>query len=720
MLLNEEVSSKARANPVQAIRNWRFPLKWYRRLTLASAVSIWLLIVLGGLVRVSESGTGCGASWPLCHGRLLPNFEIHEMIEWTHRLVGFVLGWLMVLTIAVTLLWYRRPRRLMVMALLLGVSYVAQAILGGLTVLFNAGHTWSAFHMGNSMILMAAVVLLAIFARTHARNKSELSIKDKSKVGSMKSESFPNNRLPTTDYLVFSNNQQLTTNNFGATRNFLSVLKWLALATVVWTYVAMFTGSWVIGSDATVACPSWPQCSPTSLLPQTGQQWINFGHRLSVGLSDVALLFMGVAIWLTRRHDKRLMTSVHALGLLYVSQVFVGAFTIWTNASPVAKGTHLALAAATWAALIVMTTFLWMGESQAKPEDDSPDKGEPQNQDEFGSTELVEALQTSATGVPQLATHNSQLATQKFSPTTDYRLPTTLKAKILLYIGLMRPHVIPLLVVPTVASMLIAAVHQPTERNLLELIWWVTLGGVLATGGAHAINQYIDRDIDAKMRRTKRRAVVSGKISPRNALIFGIGISAIAVLELLVMVNIQAAALALSGNLFYVFVYSLWLKRSTAQNIVIGGAAGAVPPLVGWAAVTGGLDLPALLFFAIIFFWTPAHFWALALVRQEDYAAAGIPMLPVVKGEKFTRQNILLYAVLLFAVTLLPFMLNALSWIYLVAAAGLGAVFVEKAFRLLCNFSQSRAMRLFKYSNTYLAVLYLMMVIDRLVAMTGN
>jgi protoheme IX farnesyltransferase len=285
------------------------------------------------------------------------------------------------------------------------------------------------------------------------------------------------------------------------------------------------------------------------------------------------------------------------------------------------------------------------------------------------------------------------------------------------YFGLMKPRIIPLLLVPTVASMLIAAAQQPPDRPLLGLILLTMLGGTLATGGAHAINQYLDRDLDARMRRTRARAVVTGRVPPRNALRFGIVLSALAFVQLALTVNLPAALLAISGNLFYVFVYTLWLKRTSTQNIVIGGAAGAVPPLVGWAAVTGGVGLPALLFFAIIFFWTPAHFWALALVRQEEYRAAGIPMLPVVRGEAATRRGIRNYAAVLLVVTLLPFLMKALGLVYLVTAAGLGIVFLVRASELVRRGSTARAWELFKFSNTYLALLYLAMVVDRMLAL---
>ncbi len=290
------------------------------------------------------------------------------------------------------------------------------------------------------------------------------------------------------------------------------------------------------------------------------------------------------------------------------------------------------------------------------------------------------------------------------------------KSKIQNYIELLRPDVIPLLIVPTIGSILIAATQNPPKRDLLELIFRTTLNGTLATGGAHAINQYLERGIDARMRRTRRRVVVTGKISPKQALNFGFGLTIISTILFMVTVNLTTAVLSLGGNFFYVFVYTTWLKRRTTQNIVIGGAAGAVPPLVGWATVTDGIGLPALLFFAIIFFWTPAHFWALALVRQEDYQEADVPMLPVVKGEAFTRQQILLYTLLLTMVTMLPFLLNALGYLYLATALVLGGLFVMKAFKLLKGGPgwKMQAYMLFKFSNTYLAALYLAMAIDQL------
>jgi len=469
--------------------------------------------------------------------------------------------------------------------------------------------------------------------------------------------------------------------------------RYLAIATLVATYAAMLTGSAVVGAGADLACPSWPQCSAANLLPTTYDAWINFGHRLAVGMSDVLMLVLTLAVWRFYRRERRLRIAAHLLALLYVSQVFLGAFTVWLGAPEALRGAHLALAAATWSALVVLATLIWVGERA--------DEGHRTKDDRRSRT--VRKL----FGQPELA-----------SSSADDRRHTFYVSSIRLYFSLIKPRVIPLLLVPTVAAMLMAAVQHPPPGSLPLLILFTMLGGTLATGGAHSINQYLDRDIDAKMRRTRQRPVVTHRIPPRHALIMGIALTVVAFLQLWLTVNVVAALLALGGNLFYVFVYTLWLKRTSVQNIVIGGAAGAVPPLVGWAAVTGRVDIPALLLFAIIFFWTPAHFWALALVRQEDYRMAEVPMLPVVRGEAYTRASILRYSVLLVVASLLPIATHSLSWLYLAAALALGVVFVARALQLVRGASTAKAWGLFTYSNIYLALLYAAMVLDRVIALS--
>jgi len=246
-------------------------------------------------------------------------------------------------------------------------------------------------------------------------------------------------------------------------------------------------------------------------------------------------------------------------------------------------------------------------------------------------------------------------------------------------------------------------------------VLWTMLGGYLAAGGAGAINHYVDRDRDARMARTRGRPLVAGRIEPRHGLLFGIALGALATIQLALTVNALAAGLALTGLLGYVFVYTVWLKPLTPQNIVIGGAAGAVPPLVGWAAATGGLAIEALYPFGIVFLWTPPHFWALSLLIKDDYARTGVPMLPVVKGEAATRRQIVAYTVVLVAFTLLPVATGFLGGLYAVSAAILGAGFTVLAVRLLRRADRAAALRLYLSSLAYLALLFCAMAVDRLV-----
>lgn len=279
------------------------------------------------------------------------------------------------------------------------------------------------------------------------------------------------------------------------------------------------------------------------------------------------------------------------------------------------------------------------------------------------------------------------------------------------YINLMKPHVTILLLGTTVAAMAIADRGFPS----LGLVLATLLGGAMAAGSANSLNCYIDRDIDQIMGRTQRRSLPAGKVSARNALIFGIalGIGSFAVLT--IFVNLLSAGLALGAILFYVIIYTMGLKRTSAQNIVIGGAAGAVPVLVGWAAVTNSVTLSAIWLFAIIFYWTPPHFWALSLLIQKDYEKANIPMLPVVMGERETQKQILLYSFLLMGTTLVLFAMHAMGYIYLVGAIGLGGILIYMAIRLVLDKTKKWARTLFWYSNCYLAAIFAVMVVDRVI-----
>ena len=277
------------------------------------------------------------------------------------------------------------------------------------------------------------------------------------------------------------------------------------------------------------------------------------------------------------------------------------------------------------------------------------------------------------------------------------------------YISLTKPKVMALLLFTTLAAMLIAQGGFPP----LSLIAWTMLGGALAAGASGALNMYFDRDIDAVMSRTRARPIPSGRVAPMHALFFGMALALASFATFTTMVNVLAAMLAMFGILFYVGVYTLWLKRTSVQNIVIGGAAGAVPPLVGWAAVTNHIGLTALLLFLIVFVWTPPHFWALALIAKGEYAKVGVPMMPVVRGDAATKRQIVAYSIALVLVTLALTPLHVAGPVYLIAALGLDAVFLYYALRLERSGSVAAERALYRYSMLYLALLFTAMVIDR-------
>jgi protoheme IX farnesyltransferase len=256
----------------------------------------------------------------------------------------------------------------------------------------------------------------------------------------------------------------------------------------------------------------------------------------------------------------------------------------------------------------------------------------------------------------------------------------------------------------------------------VRVTFWTLIGGTLAAGAANAINQYLDRDIDERMVRTRRRPLPAHQVTPERAMVFGITLAAISVALMAAFVNLVAAFLTLLAIAFYVFVYTILLKRSTPQNIVIGGAAGALPPVIGWAAVTGNVGLPALMLFLVVFYWTPPHFWALALRIRTDYASAGVPMLPVVRGIAETGRQIALYTVLLVAISLVFAVVAQMGLVYLGAAVILGAIFLWRAFRLwregsAPEASTAQAIRLYRFSISYLTLLFLAVAVDSVVAL---
>ena len=437
-------------------------------------------------------------------------------------------------------------------------------------------------------------------------------------------------------------------------------------ATALAIYVVLLSGSYVTGQGAGPACSGWPLCNGKIIPGSDKLSDIHALHRLIV--AAVAVLVI-VLVWkglTTQRHNRPLLLAVLAAGAAYAAQVLVGASQIWLNHIPQARVAHLGTGALVWGTLVVATAIAYHNVRQAR-------------------------LDRSAGGRDE----------------TPTRVKT--KAAIGAYIGLTKPRIIELLLVTTVPAMVLAAQGMPHPLLILGTL----IGGALTAGGANAINCYIDRDIDQVMKRTSHRSLPTQRVAPERALLFGIVIGGTGFLWLAILVNILSAVLAVSAILFYVFIYTLWLKRSTTQNIVIGGAAGAIPPLVGWAAVTGRVDLPALVLFAIIFIWTPPHFWALALRYRADYAAAGVPMLPVVAGEEATRRQIFWYTLALVASTIMLYVTGGAGVVYLAVATLLGAAFIRMAWQLLRSREAFPVMRLFHYSITYLTALFGAMILDQ-------
>jgi heme o synthase len=284
-------------------------------------------------------------------------------------------------------------------------------------------------------------------------------------------------------------------------------------------------------------------------------------------------------------------------------------------------------------------------------------------------------------------------------------------ARLKAYVALTKPRIIELLLITTVPTMVVAARGLPP----LWLVVATVVGGTFAAGGANAINKYVDRDNDALMKRTEKRPLVTGEVTPRAALVFAIALEVVAFVELWTLVNLLSAVLAVGATLFYVFVYTLWLKRTSSNNIVIGGAAGAVPVLIGWSAVTNGLGLAPLVLFAVIFVWTPPHFWALAIKYKDDYTAASVPMLPSVASFAKVARQIVVYTVALWAASLLFAPVAHMGTLYLGSAVVLGAVFLLYALQLQRDHTPARAMRLFTYSISYVTLLFSAMAIDQLV-----
>jgi heme o synthase len=606
----------------------------FTRLTLLAAMTTYVLVVIGAIVRGTGSGMGC-PDWPTCYGAWIPPLgDTAAWIEWIHRSVAAVVG-LLVLAVAVVALRHKRHSKAIVVGSFAAVVLTGfQAILGAITVMTNNAGEWVTAHLAAAMILLALLAFIAV--RSHYdRPRPERGT-----------------------------SQRLT----------------LLLAfTAASVYALLLFGAHVTAIGAGLIFRDWPLFNG-QLIPGwsdnptfASMEMSHFLHRFVAAVVGVIVAVAAWAAWKAAKRDapggQSLLVLVGSAAALYAIQVFVGAAQIWTTLAPWAVALHLAIGAAIWA-LLASAAFV-----------------------SFYEARLAE---------------DRLEADQAGTPTGQPLPPPTLRDRVGAYVALTKPRIIELLLVTTVPAMVLAARGIPP----LDLVLWVLVGGTLAAGAANAINCYFDRDIDELMSRTRRRPLPAHNIQPESALVFGLVLAVIAFGVMVWFTNLVAAFLTLVAMAFYVVVYTLLLKRSTPQNIVLGGAAGALPPVIGWAAVTGDITLPALLLFAIVFYWTPPHFWALSLRLRHDYAAAAVPMLPVTHGVPETTRQIALYSALMVALTLVFFAAAQMGLIFLAGALLLGGTFLVYAFAMWREGTDRRAVRVYRYSITYLTALFALVVID--------
>ncbi len=603
-------------------------MTWYQRLTLATLVGTFLLLVMGAIVRATDSGLGC-PDWPHCHGQWIPPADHRAWIEWTHRLVASIVGVLVLGMAAGALVAYRRVRTVLCPALANVVLVGAQALLGREAVERELPSSVVMAHLAMALAILAVLIFIAVNAFEHARSAPVRRASPDREV------------IPDYGFAVF------------------------AAVGAVAVFVVLMTGAYVTGRNAGLVFTDWPLMNG-QLIPDRGPLTdVHFTHRLVAAVVGVVLATVAFQAWRWQRHQPVIVGTALAAFALYLGQVMIGAGQVWTKLSDPYVVLHVAAGSLIWCLMVFLV--------------------------------LASVFQARREALAESET-----------PPGRRSIPDTVTA----YFLLTKPRIIELLLITTVPTMVIAFRGWPP----LWLVLATVVGGAMAAGSANAINCYLDRDIDRIMARTRGRPLPSGAVEPERALEFGVALGIVAFTFLAVVVNLTSALLAVGAILFYVFVYTLWLKRSTEQNIVIGGAAGAVPPLVGWAAVHGEVGLPAVVLFAVIFMWTPPHFWALALKYANDYRAAGVPMLPVVRGHEETRRQILIYTALTVGLTLALYPVADMGPIYLAAALALGAAFLLEAVRVWRDPSDRAAMGLFRFSITYLGLLFAAMVVDQLVA----
>jgi len=428
----------------------------------------------------------------------------------------------------------------------------------------------------------------------------------------------------------------------------------LSLVILVIIFLVELTGRFSAVNQGSLACVGWPLCRPEGLAG-----WTQLIHRLAVAAAVAAMLYLLEQAWTRLRDQRVLLPLVTVAVILFFSQVFIGAVTVVRGYPEYLAILHGLTAVVLWISLfgLVVASGFHAGDG------------------------LVEF------------------------PPIIYR------ERVRDFLILTKPVIVALLLVTTLGGMIAGLKAWPP----FWMVFWTLLGGALAAGGASALNQYIDRDLDKNMQRTAARPLAAGRMMPAEGLAFGLALSIISFYVLAGLVNLLAALLGLLGIVYYVWLYSILLKKVTVQNIVIGGGAGAIPPMVGWAAATGHLSAPAWFMFAIIFFWTPPHFWALSIVRRKDYERAGVPMLPVVHGERAARYQIWIYTLLLVDISLLMPILHLAGIVFLISALALGAWLLSAAWRVYKGEGNKTAWKMYRYSSMYLLFIFLALVLDALI-----
>jgi len=427
----------------------------------------------------------------------------------------------------------------------------------------------------------------------------------------------------------------------------------LTLFVLVAVFLVTIGGRLISISNATEVCSGWPLCQP-----QGTSGWMQMFHRVSAGFASILMLYLLYRAWRDMRDHRLLLPLATLTVVLFFAQVFVGAMEVTRGFPLYLMVLHALTVVALWTGLLglVILSGLMARETVAFP-------------------------------------------------------PLDVKQRLRDFLTLTKPIVVLLLLVTTYAGMVVGGKAWPSA----SLTFWTLVGGFMAAGGSSAINQYIDRDLDKNMQRTQKRPLAAGRMTPAEGLAFGLAISVLSFYIFAAFVNLLAAFLSLAGIVYYVVLYSILLKKATVQNIVIGGGAGAIPPLVGWAAATGSLNIPALFLFAIIFMWTPPHFWALAIVRKKDYTRASVPMMPVVRGEEETRRQILIYTLELVGLTLLLPVFNFTGMIYLISALTLGGSLIYTAWKVWKVPGNKVAWKMYRWSSMYLAFIFLALMLDAVI-----